>query len=42
MLDQERHFRVVVGRYETQAAAQQVREKHRRALPPEAWVVRLE
>ena len=42
MLDQERHFRVVVGRYETQAAAQQAREKHRRALPPEAWVVRLE
>jgi len=42
MLDQERHLRVVVGRYETQAAAQQVRETHRRALPPEAWVVRLE
>ena len=42
MLDQERHLRVVIGRYETQAAAQQVREKHRRALPPEAWVVRLE
>ena len=42
MLDQERHLRVVIGRYETQAAAQQVRETHRRALPPEAWVVRLE
>jgi hypothetical protein len=42
MLDQERHFRVVVGRYETQAAAQQARETYRRALPPEAWAVRLE
>ncbi|MCS3939985.1 PKD repeat protein [Salinibacter ruber] len=42
MLDQERHFRVVVGRYETQAAAQQARETYRRALPPKAWAVRLE
>lgn len=42
MLDQERHLRVVVGRYETQAAAQQARETYRRALPPEAWAVRLE
>ena len=42
VLNQERHLRVVVGRYETQAAAQQARETYRRALTPEAWAVRLE
>ncbi|WP_103020890.1 PKD domain-containing protein [Salinibacter altiplanensis] len=41
VLDQTRHFRVVVGRYETQAATRQALEDHRRALPPGAWSVRL-
>ncbi|MEF8817573.1 MAG: PKD domain-containing protein [Salinibacter sp.] len=42
VLDQTRHFRVVVGRYETQAAAQRVLEDHRRALPSGAWAVQLQ
>ncbi|WP_263784318.1 PKD domain-containing protein [Salinibacter grassmerensis] len=42
MLDQERHLRVVVGRYESLEAARRARKRYRQALPPEAWVVRLQ
>ncbi|WP_263819995.1 PKD domain-containing protein [Salinibacter sp.] len=42
VLDQTRHFRVVVGRYETQNAVRRALEDHQRALPPGAWGVRLQ
>lgn len=41
VLDQTRHFRVVVGRYETQDAVRRTLEDHRRALPSGAWGVQL-